>query len=353
MATRNNAPWIPLQKVEELVHIEPALVILGIGLVAFLTYRILLRNVSPERHRTLQGLLRDLSFYLVLFGATFGIYTGLDHAAETSEIGETLGRIAGYVGLLTLMLGASCVVKSWRIIVFEYLFIGHMRVGVPVLLVNLSTLILSILLGAWILTEVFSIRLAPLLATSAIFSVVLGLALQDTLGQLFAGIALQFDKPYELGDWIEVQSGGQKWAGQVNEVSWRATVLIGFTDENITIPNRVMGASQILNFTTRTRPIVRALTFRLPYGTDLELARKILVDAALSVQNIRKNPMPLTVVSEATESCILLKVLYFIDNYGNHVLIADRVWTAALAGLEQAKIPIAPQKVELTGDLRA
>lgn len=63
------------------------------------------------------------------------------------------------------------------------------------------------------------------------FSLILGLALQDTLGNLFAGVALQLDKPYEIGDWIEISPRAQVWVGQVEEISWRATTMIGLFDE--------------------------------------------------------------------------------------------------------------------------
>ena len=122
-------------------------------------------------------------------------------------------------------------------------------------------------MATWIGAEIFNIRLTPILATSAIFSLVLGLALQDTLGNLFAGVALQFDKPYEIGDWIEIQSSGQKWIGQVYEISWRATVLIASTEESITVPNRIVAQAQIANYSTKYRPITRSQLFRLPFGT--------------------------------------------------------------------------------------
>src|SRR5262249_25507055 len=148
--------------------------------------------------------------------------------------------------------------KTCRILLFEYLFLSHMRAGVPLLLVNLFTLLLTLVMGGWLCTAIFDVKLGPLLATSAIFSVVLGLALQDTLGKRFAGVAMQFDKPYEIGDWIEIMLNGQKWVGQVQEISWRATVMVGISDEHISVPNRLMGQTQISNFATTKRPIWRS-----------------------------------------------------------------------------------------------
>jgi len=140
-------------------------------------------------------------------------------AQKSVDLGNTQERIAAYLGLATLIAGAIVFVKVCRILLFEYLFIGHMKEGVPLLIVNLFTLVISIGIVGWFATELFGVKLGPLLATSAVFSLILGLALQDTLGNLFAGVALQLDKPYEIGDWIEVNNGGATWVGQVEEIS--------------------------------------------------------------------------------------------------------------------------------------
>jgi small-conductance mechanosensitive channel len=152
--------------------------------------------------------------------------------------GETIviPKLVPFVGIATVLWGAIVLIKSFRIFSFEYLFFMNMQTGVPLLLVNMLTLLMSVVLGSWIATSVFGFRLAPVLATSALFSIVVGLALQETLGNLFSGIALQIDKPYTLGDWIEVQTGTQKLVGHVHEVTWRATILTSLTEEWITIP---------------------------------------------------------------------------------------------------------------------
>jgi small-conductance mechanosensitive channel len=340
--TKLGEPWVPADRIEALVQLEPALVIAGLVLGAWLSYKLLLRQVSEERHRNLRGQFRGILSHLALATALFLSYYGLGSLGDAVPAAP---RIATYVGLVTLLSGATVFVKTSRILLFEYLFLSHMRAGVPLLLVNIFSLVLSVLLGAWFATEVFGLRLAPLLATSAIFSLILGLALQDTLGNLFAGVALQFDKPYEIGDWIEVQVDGHTWVGQVQEISWRATVLIAFTDEAITVPNRVMGQSRISNFSVKTRPVIRSQLFRLPHGTSLERAREILVGAALQVPDIRKDPAPLVLVGEAAESWIAVKLVYFIDQFGLQYLIADQVFSRAISGLEKAGIALANPKV--------
>ena len=342
--SKQNQPWIPTEKVELFVQLEPALIILGLALGAWVISKIFLRSLSEDRLRNLRGQFQNLSYHLFLGIILFLTYVGLSNLPNTATL---ILKLAVYTGLATILSGAVVFVKVSRILLFEYLYLSHMKVAFPVLLVNLFTLLLSVILGSWIGAEIFNIRLAPILATSAIFSLVLGLALQDTLGNLFAGVALQFDKPYEIGDWIEIQSSGSKWIGRVHEISWRATVLTSFTHELITVPNRVVAQAQIANFSNKYSPIIRSQVFRLPFETPISEAKNTLIRVTRSVSGIRKNPPPSIFISETTESWIGFKVIYYIDNYGDQFRIADEVFTKGLALLEEDGFKLATHRVSI------
>jgi small-conductance mechanosensitive channel len=221
-----------------------------------------------------------------------------------------------------------------------------MRVGVPLLLVNLFTLLVSFILLGFFISEFLGVQLAPLLATSAFISVVLGLALQDTLGNLFAGIALQIDKAFSIGDWLEV-SGPQKYIGQVYEISWRATILEGFTEELITIPNRIMAQSEISNFSMKGRPFIRSQVLRIPFTADYENLRIVLKAAALDSKAVRTYPEPLVIFTETTESWVTAKLVYYIDDYGAQFLIADKVVSQVLTALNDKGFKLASSRIEV------
>ena len=333
-------PWIPADRIEALMGYEPALVIVTFAIASWVFYKLLLRDLSVERHFNLRKLFKNLISHLGLWILLFFTYLGL-HSVPEAE------RISTYIGLMSVIWGCTIFVKTARITAFEYLFFLNKHVGVPVLLVNLFSLLLSLLIGSWILTEIFSVKLVPLVATSAIFSLVLGLAAQDTLGNLFAGIALQFDKPFAIGDWVEIFGTGQKWVGQVHEISWRATVLLGLSEEEITIPNRVIAQSEISNFAYKGRPLIRIQFLKLPLGTDMLRVKKVLTDAALSVPLVLKIPSPLVLLSEVGESWLTVKLAYFIEDYGSQFRVTDQVLNAALSHLEEAKISTAGPRLFL------
>ncbi|WP_374073263.1 mechanosensitive ion channel family protein [Bdellovibrio bacteriovorus] len=223
-----------------------------------------------------------------------------------------------------------------------------MKHGVPLLLVNIFSLILSIVLLFWGVTHVFGLEVGPLLATSAAASVILGLALQDTLGNLFAGISLQVDRNFEIGDWLEIVSGIQKTTGQVREITWRSTTLVGFSDELITLPNRFMANATISNYSPPENPIVRRQIFRLAYGENIEHAKQILERTVAGIGEIRGIPAPWAYVSDTTEHWIEVKIIYFIDNYGSQFNIGDKVYVRGVEALRAAGLKLARQTIELS-----
>ncbi len=347
MYSKLGQPWIPIDRIKSLLDLEPGLVVLGLCLLSWIIYKTVLRGLNPERHRNMRKHFRNLLFHLSILVPLFTAYFLIEHFEIFAE-NPAMERLTGYLGLCALFSVMVTFVKVWRIFVFEYLFFSHMKVAVPLLVVNLFTLALSVGLAAWTATEIFNLKLAPLLATSAILSLVLGLALQETLGNLFSGLALQFDKPYEIGHWIEIQNGAQKWTGQVLEISWRATLLAGFGEEAITIPNRIMGQSQISNFTSTNAPIIRSQIFRVPYGTSIERTRTALLDAVLQVDGISKRPPPVVFLTESAESWITVKLIYYVENYGLQFSIADQVIASCLASLKKASIELASPRLSLS-----
>jgi small-conductance mechanosensitive channel len=345
-AIKLTQPFIPIGKIDELVQIEPALLLLGLAFAAWAFYKIFLRSISTDRHRIMRTQFRNLLAHLALGSS---LLAGFLFLSRLNEDVIAVDRLLPYVGLFALISGVIIFIKVCRIITYDYLFLVNMKVQFPLLIVNLLTLLLSMIMLGWIATVVFNVQLASVLTTSAILSLVLGLALQDTLGNLFSGVALQFDKPYEIGDWIEVQNevqnGLHKWIGQVREISWRATLMVGFTDEQIIIPNRVMGQSQISNFTTKFNPILRRQDFRIPFNSPVERVKTLLAQGAESAEGVTPLPRPKVILTETTESWVNYRLLYYIQNYGTQFLVADQVISRCIEILEREKIECAPARI--------
>lgn len=338
-----NERLIQIQRLSQILDLETFILVSVVGILSYLFYRFFLKEASPERHQSIKSHLSDLLHNYSFLCLFYGIYFLLIRLPEY----EASVRLIPYVGLITFLIGAFFFVNSCRLLVLQYLFLGSMRAGVPLLLVNIFSLVLSILIGFWTVSVLFAVQLTPLVATSAAFSIVLGLALQDTLGNLFAGISLQIDKTFEIGDWLEIMNGPTKIVGQVKELSWRSTVLTGFSDETVTLPNKLVAQCQVSNFSPEGQPIVRSHTFKFPFGTDPQKAIEILEQAASQISDIRALPAPFAYTQETTDYGFNVKVIYFIDNYGRQFVIGDKVFKTAFELLKKNGIEVARPTINI------
>ena len=322
-----NDRFIQTQKLNQVLDPEIFIFLFFLGLSTFLFYKVFLKEATSERHLSIKNQLKDLAKHFFILAFTFAIYWVLLRASSEDM---NIRRLLPYLGFITFLSGAFYFVKTCRLMVLQYLFLGSMRAGVPLLLVNIFSLILSIIIAFWTVNNIFGVQLTPLLATSAAFSIILGLALQDTLGNLFAGISLQVDKTFEIGDWLEIMNGSTKIVGQVRELSWRSTVLIGFAEEMITLPNKLVSLCQVSNFSVEGTPIIRSQTFKFGFNTDIKKTTALLEAATAQIPEIKKLPAASAFVLETNDYGISVKLIYFIDNYGHQYSIGDKVVTTAL-----------------------
>ena len=95
----------------------------------------------------------------------------------------------------------------------------------------------------------FNAPIGTLIATSGVFAIILGLALQSTISDVFSGIALNVSRPYEVGDWIVLSDGTE---GRVVETNWRATHLLNSTDDLVVLPNSTLAKAQLTNLNSPT-----------------------------------------------------------------------------------------------------
>ncbi len=336
-------------RIREILDSEAPIVLLFIVIVTWIGYKLFLRKVSRERHKIFQTHFKNLSLHA---GIAIALYAAYSSLAWASAEGWSSPTTTAYVGLAAIAWGLTVLVKSLRIIAYEYLFFTSMKAGVPLLLVNMLTLIFSLIATAWYLTSIFRLDLTPILATSAVLSIVLGLALQDTIGNLFAGVSLQFDKPFELGDWIEVRSGGDRIVGRAEEMSWRSVLLRATTDELITLPNRWLAQAQIINYAGRAVPPLRQQSFRVPHTAPVAIVKSALLRAFTGQPGVLAEPPPAVLLMETTENFLLLKVFYCVEDYGTQFSVGDRCLEQALVNLREVGVELAKPQLEVRAEFR-
>jgi small-conductance mechanosensitive channel len=214
-------------------------------------------------------------------------------------------------------------------IIFEQAKADTWRARVPKLLIDLFRLFLVLLGTAIVLATIWNADLAGLVTALGVSSIVIGLALQDTLGSVMSGIALLFERPFSVGDWLKVGD----IQGQVIDINWRAVRLITFEREMVIIPHKLIGNEIIRNF-SQPQPIhAERIRVGFSYKSPPNLVKHVLHSTALETQGILKHPDPQVFTISYDDSAITYEVKLFIDDYSELEEIRDRfmsrVWYAA------------------------
>ncbi len=162
-----------------------------------------------------------------------------------------------------------------------------------------------------------------LLTTSAVGAVVLGFALQDTLGNLFAGLAIQIEKPFRVGHWIQV---GER-EGQVHEITWRATKLRTKAGQFLVVPNSVIGKEPVLNFSEPTVPTRVEVEVGASYATPPNDVKRAVHEAIANAPLAMRTPEPQVVVKAFGGSSIDYLALFWIQDYAIDRMARDQVRT--------------------------
>ncbi|MEN8238901.1 MAG: mechanosensitive ion channel family protein [Actinomycetota bacterium] len=156
------------------------------------------------------------------------------------------------------------------------------------LLSNASAVVFFVV-GIYAILVIWDINITGLVASIGIVGLVLGLAAQDTLSNLFAGVAILSDRPYEIGDFIILDSGER---GEVTKIGLRSTRLLTRDDVEVTIPNGVMGATKIVNEAGGPPQYRVRAAVGVAYGSDIDEVVAVLTDIAESHPHTLHDPEP-------------------------------------------------------------
>jgi small-conductance mechanosensitive channel/CRP-like cAMP-binding protein len=174
------------------------------------------------------------------------------------------------------------------------------------------------------------------LTTSAVGAVVIGFALQDTLGNTFAGLALQVEKPFRVGDWIRVAS----LEGQVREITWRATSLRTKSGDSITVPNNIISKEAILNFSQPEASTRLQVEVGISYDEPPNNVKAVILESLRDAPLVMRTPPPEVVVSEFGASSVNYRVKFYVADYRLDDAARDQVLSRVYYALRRAGIEI-------------
>ncbi|RUX07055.1 MULTISPECIES: mechanosensitive ion channel family protein [unclassified Mesorhizobium] len=169
---------------------------------------------------------------------------------------------------------------------------------------------------------VFGAPIGTLAATSGVVAIIVGLALQNTLGDVFSGIALTLGRPFTLGDWIMLSDGTE---GRVVETTWRSTHLLTGANNIVVLPNSVLAK---LSLTNLSRPDERqqlTLAVRLAATHAPHVIEEAMHAALRNCQRIVKEPAPLVALKEIDAAAIGMDLLFCVAGPGDRLLARNEV----------------------------
>ncbi|MDB6157922.1 MAG: mechanosensitive ion channel protein [Gammaproteobacteria bacterium] len=183
-----------------------------------------------------------------------------------------------------------------------------------------------------IVANVFDLPVKGLLATSGALAIIIGLALQSSLGDVFSGIVLNIERPYRVGDWIILDDGVQ---GAVIETNWRATHILTGNQDVAIIPNSVIAKSKLVNCSTPTKTHGASIRVKLEPSLTPAAGCNLLKDVLLSGTHILRTPEPSVTIKDLSAEMIDYELAYSVADVSavaeaqNELF--DRVYRAAAA----------------------
>ncbi len=233
---------------------------------------------------------------------------------------------------------AWVVATGFELFVWRRMY-GQSLAGVPrqrKLLTDLFNVLLYVAAAGFIAIETFDLEPTGVFATSSVVAIVLGFALQQLLTDIFAGVALNMERPFKAGEWLTVD-GIQ---GMVLETNWRSTHLRTRSMDLLIVPNAVIGRAKLFN---HSRPQARHLDFvevTLQYGVDEAAVQAVLKDAALTIGGILSDPAPIIAVHELRPSVMVWRIYFFTDDFGPVVIQKAQLLLAVYTALRGGELNI-------------
>ena len=264
---------------------------------------------------------------------------------DSGWIGNRFSALDRILDFLFLFLLGALLITLVKDLLLHWF--ARRKVVLSKLVRDVTTWVLYVVWILFIITAVYDISVTPFLAGSAVLTVVLGLAVQDTLINLFAGVVFHFEDSIRLGDWLEVSDQ----VGEVKEMSWRAIRMVSVNNEVFVIPNQDFTKKPFTNL-TRT-DAARTLVLGVSYRDDPEKVMRTLLRAALSTPGVRWEPKPDVRITGFGDSAVTYRIRYLIENYRDHVKTQGNLLLSIWHAFERHRItiPYPVQVVHVEGKL--
>jgi MscS family membrane protein len=319
------------------------------NLLGFIGRKILSRTETVLDDRILGVILAHIRPLMLIVGLHVGVR---EIRKGVTPEDATVDQILDYSESLLYIALVLLVVKILLTVVREIVdwYLDRVSAAGDVNLKNtlgpLSAKIVKILLGlvaVIIILDHFGINIGSLLVSLGVGSLAIALAAQDTLANMIAGFVILVDRPFRVGDRIELESGQ---TGDVQQIGLRSTKILNFDNNLIIVPNAELVKSRIINHAYPFNQIRVVLKVGVAYGTEPEKVRRILLELARAHPDVLPEPEPqvyFTAMGDsAMEFTLMVRVVDFTRRLATETALREQAYVAF--GREGIEIPF-PQRV--------
>jgi len=201
----------------------------------------------------------------------------------------------------------------------------------------------TVIIGLFLVVATVAMQ-EKFLTTSAVGAVVIGFALQDTLGNMFAGLAIQVEKPFRVGHWITVGP----FEGLVSEVTWRATKIRTKPGNLVILPNALISKEAIVNYSEPAAPTRLEVDVGVSYGVPPNQVKAALLEAVGNAPLALPEPAADVLVVDFGASAVVYRVRFWVNDFARDGVARDQVRSAIYYSLRRHgyEIPF-PMQVEI------
>ena len=260
-------------------------------------------------------------FYSVVL---LGVYQSFDYIGMLAKYSDDFSRV---MKSLVVIIWIYAIAKLANVIISElgFKFAEKTKSTLDDELMPLFQKLSNIIIyfaGIMILLKTWNIDITPLLASAGIMGFVIAFAAQDTLSHLFGGISIYFDKPFKVGDRVQLESGE---IGDVLEIGIRSTRIKTFDETVVILPNSKIANSKIINYNQPAAKIKEKIKIGVAYGSDINKVKKILLDIAEKTEGVEKKPAPSVYFTDFLDHALEFVIVTWVDSPGEKFMVKTKI----------------------------
>ncbi|HBR16464.1 MAG: mechanosensitive ion channel protein MscS [Deltaproteobacteria bacterium RIFCSPLOWO2_12_FULL_43_16] len=191
--------------------------------------------------------------------------------------------------------------------------------------------------GLIIVLKHFDYDILSLVTALGVTSLAIGLAAKDTLANMISGFTLMIDRPFRVGDRVQLVSGE---VGDVVEIGIRSTKIKTMDSNALVVPNTELVNTKVINQCYPDKTIRGRVKVGIACNSDVDKAKKIMLDIAASNKKVLNNPAPIVLFTEFGDSTLILQMFYWIENCFDLFIIQDEINSQIKKRFEQGGIEI-------------